>query len=93
VLDGALQMVEALIPATHAVELLAWTPCRAERLIMYSRMQIFEKAQDYAACERILDETLKTRPMRVCSYGLLPNHWHFVRWPEHDGDLAAFLPR
>jgi putative transposase len=24
-------------------------------------------------------------------YCLLPNHWHFVLWPEHDGDLSAFM--
>ena len=29
--------------------------------------------------------------MRICSYGLMPNHWHFVLWPEHDGDLPAFM--
>src|SRR5271157_3290440 len=22
---------------------------------------------------------------------LMPNHWHFVVWPERDGDLAAFM--
>lgn len=21
----------------------------------------------------------------------MPNHWHFVLWPENDGDLAAFM--
>jgi putative transposase len=21
----------------------------------------------------------------------MPNHWHFVLWPKHDGDLAAFM--
>jgi putative transposase len=29
--------------------------------------------------------------MRVCAYCLLSNHWRFVLWPEHDGDLAAFM--
>lgn len=31
--------------------------------------------------------------MRVCAYCLLPNHWHFVLWPENDGDLPAFMQR
>ena len=29
--------------------------------------------------------------MRICAYCLMPNHWHFVLWPEHDGDLSAFM--
>ena len=31
--------------------------------------------------------------MRICSYCVMPNHWHFVLWPQHDGDLAAFMQR
>ena len=23
----------------------------------------------------------------------MPNHWHFVLWPENDGDLGAFMQR
>jgi putative transposase len=23
----------------------------------------------------------------------MPNHWHLVLWPEHDGELAAFMQR
>lgn len=54
---------------------------------------LFEKADDYLALERIIDETLRMRPMRICGYCLMPNHWHFVFWPEHDGDLSAFMQR
>ncbi|MGB3127679.1 MAG: transposase, partial [Pseudomonas sp.] len=34
---------------------------------------------------------LRIRPMRVCAYCLLSNHWHFVLWPENDGDLPTFM--
>ncbi len=54
-------------------------------------MRLFSKEKDYAAFEDILEETIETRPMRVCAYCLMPNHWHFVLWPENDGDLAAFM--
>ena len=57
------------------------------------RMRLFDKEGDYEAFERIVEETQETRPMRICAYCLMPNHWHFVLWPEHDGDLAAFLQR
>ena len=29
--------------------------------------------------------------MRLLAYCLMPNHWHFVLWPEQDGALTAFL--
>jgi putative transposase len=55
------------------------------------RRTLFEKEDDYLAFQRILDETLRIRPMRICAYCLMPNHWHFVLWPEQDGDLSRFM--
>jgi putative transposase len=55
--------------------------------------RLFWKDADYMAFEEILADTLLVRPMRICAYCLLPNHWHFVLWPEDDGDLAAFMQR
>jgi putative transposase len=55
------------------------------------RRTLFDKEGDYLAFERVLEETLRIRPMRICAYCLMPNHWHFVLWPEHDGDLSAFM--
>ena len=45
----------------------------------------------YHAFERVIQETLKKRPMRILSYCLMRNHWHFVGWPENDGELARFM--
>lgn len=53
--------------------------------------QLFFTDQDYLAFERIIAETLTLRPMRILSYCLMPNHWHFVMWPENDDDLARFM--
>jgi putative transposase len=55
------------------------------------RRTLFEKDGDYWAFEKVIEETLRIRPMRFCGYCLMPNHWHFVVWPEHDGDLPAFM--
>ena len=55
------------------------------------RIELFSKEKDCAAFESLLEQTRKSRPMRICAYCLMPNHWHFVLWPEHDGDLAAFM--
>ena len=49
------------------------------------RRTLFSKEADYLAFERVLEETLRTRPMRICAYCVMPNHWHFVPWPERDG--------
>jgi putative transposase len=54
-------------------------------------MNLFSKDKDYEAFEGLWEETAESRPMRICAYCLMPNHWHFVLWPERDGDLAAFL--
>jgi len=55
------------------------------------RRTLFDKDADYLAFERVIEETLRTRPMRICAYCLMPNHWHFILWPRNDGDLAAFM--
>ena len=57
------------------------------------RMRLFHRDADYAAFEAILEETLQSRPMRICSYCLMPNHWHLVLWPNGDADLTAFMQR
>ena len=41
----------------------------------------------------IIEGALVKQPMRICSSCLMPNHWHFVLWPEHDDHPAAFMQR
>jgi len=57
------------------------------------RRQLFRSDADDRAFEDIIEETMAVQPIRVCSYCLIPNHWHFVLWPRVDGDLAAFMQR
>ena len=54
-------------------------------------MELFSEEEDYAAFEGLLEQTRGSRPMRICAYCLMPNHWHFVLWPAREGDLAAFM--
>ena len=56
-----------------------------------ARMPIFDKAEDYEAFERILDDAVRRVKMRLLAYCVLPNHWHLVVWPRRDGDLSAFV--
>ncbi len=57
------------------------------------RMNLFKKAGDVDAFERYVEKTLESCPMRICASCLLPNHFHMVLWPEHDGDLGAFMQK
>jgi putative transposase len=56
-----------------------------------ARLPLFQKDGDYDAFERVLTEALHEHPLRVLAYCVMPNHWHFVLWPRHDGELTAFL--
>jgi len=55
------------------------------------RRVLFTKDEDFLAFERVVEETLRTCRMRLWAYCLMPNHRHFVVWPERDGDLPAFM--
>ena len=55
------------------------------------RMTLFEKEEDYAAFERVLSEAYERSPMRLLAYCLMPNHWHLVLWPRHDGELSRYM--
>jgi putative transposase len=55
------------------------------------RRNLFTKDGDFLAFERVIEESLRIRRMRLCAYCLMSNHWHLVVWPERDGDLPAFM--
>lgn len=57
------------------------------------RREIFDGRGDYEAFLRVMRETQLRVPMRILAYCLMPNHWHFLLWPEHDGDLGTFMQR
>jgi putative transposase len=42
------------------------------------KQRLFFNDDDYRAFEKAIAETLEKRPMRLLSYCLMPNHWHFV---------------
>jgi putative transposase len=56
-----------------------------------ARLPLFQKDADYDAFERVLGEAFAEHPTRILAYCVMPNHWHFVLWPEKDGELTAFL--
>lgn len=56
-----------------------------------ARMTIFEKADDFEAFERVLEQAVERCQMRLLAYCLMPNHWHLVVWPDEDGQLSRFV--
>lgn len=55
------------------------------------RLPLFEKPRDYAAFETILGEAAIRTRIRLAAYCLMPNHWHLLLWPRHDGELSEVL--
>jgi putative transposase len=56
-----------------------------------ARMTIFEDEADYQAFEKILLEAVERTQMRLLAYCLMPNHWHLLVWPRHEGELSEFV--
>ncbi len=56
-----------------------------------NRMQIFHNDADYQHFELLLKEAKKRSDMRILAYILMPNHWHLLLYPKHDGDLGQFM--
>ncbi len=55
-----------------------------------ARLPLFQKEADYDAFERVLLSAQERHPLRMLGYCIIPNHWHFVLWPERDGQLTDF---
>lgn len=55
------------------------------------RLPLFEKPADYTAFEKILAEAYAQTRIRIAAYCLMPNHWHLLLWPRHDGELSEVL--
>lgn len=55
------------------------------------REQIFKKESDYQDFVKILVEAKEKYPMRILSFCLMPNHWHFILYPERDDDMPKFM--
>jgi putative transposase len=55
------------------------------------RMQMFRRDADFEAFERILIDAHQRHPIRILSYCIMSNHWHFVVWPDQDGQVTDFF--
>jgi len=46
------------------------------------RVRLFKKDADFAAFDELIAEAQERVPLRILGYVVMPNHWHFVVWPE-----------
>ena len=56
-----------------------------------ARSEVFHTDADYEAFLRLDAEAALRVPMRVLGYCLMPNHFHLVARPHHDGDLSRYM--
>jgi putative transposase len=52
---------------------------------------LFNKEADYLAFERVMREAHQRHPLKLLDWCLMPNHWHFVVWPDRDSQVTAFF--
>src|SRR4051812_9655653 len=55
------------------------------------RLRLFKRPGDYLAFERVMIEAHQRFPLAILDWCLMPNHWHFVTYPEDDGQVTAFF--
>jgi hypothetical protein len=53
---------------------------------------MFRKEADFEAFERVMVEAHLRQPLRILSYCVLSNHWHFVVCPEEEGPCSSGRP-
>jgi putative transposase len=51
-------------------------------------MHLFHGDADLEAFQHDVIEALRRDPIRILSYCILSNDWHFVVWPETDGQVT-----
>ena len=57
----------------------------------FGKMHLFGKDADLEAFQRVMIEAHQRHPIRILSYCVLSNHWHFAVWPDADGQVTAFF--
>jgi putative transposase len=56
------------------------------------RRRLFHSDADYEAFVRVLVEALEREPgLELFAFCVMPNHWHLVVRPRHDGQLSRFM--
>lgn len=57
------------------------------------RRLLFERARDYDDFLQMVVWAKALCAVRILAYCIMANHWHFVFWAQHAGDVSWFLHR
>jgi putative transposase len=57
------------------------------------RRTLFREERDYDSFLGLAERTLHKSPLRILAYAVMPNHWHFVVWPDGHDDVSQFMHR
>jgi putative transposase len=55
------------------------------------RAEVFHDADDYESFLELIGAACERLPMRVLGWCLMPNHFHLILRPHHDGDLSRWM--
>jgi putative transposase len=55
------------------------------------RVEVFHNVEDYQHFEALLLEGVELIGMPLLAYCIMPNHWHLVLHPKHDGEMSEFM--
>jgi putative transposase len=56
-----------------------------------ARLMLFDTQEDYQLIFKTLQDAKEKYNMRILAYCIMPNHFHLLLYPEHDGDLSKFM--
>jgi len=55
------------------------------------RARVFHGEADYRECLKLMAAACERLPLRLLAYCLMPNHVHFVLWPQEDGEVSRWM--
>jgi len=55
------------------------------------RNRLFDRPDDYDDFVDLMRQAQERVPIRLLSYCLMPNHFHFALWPSSDGEMSRFM--
>ncbi len=55
------------------------------------KAHLFGRDEDFQAFQRVMVEAHSRHPIRILAFCVLSNHWHFVVWPQADGEVTDYF--
>ena len=89
--SGQAEFVPILYRDATTITTCCWRLCLPRYQSRGRRVRSFARPGDYLAFRKILIEAQDWLDVPLLACCVMPNHWHLVLWPAHDGDLSEFM--